>query len=245
METKRYHFTTIDSTNKWARQHIDELDKDSLTFISADEQTAGRGRFQRKWLSPANQNVYATFAFFCDKNQADIGNISQVMAVCAADVLEQLGFSPECKWPNDLLLSKKKVGGILCEVFTCPTSLFVIAGIGVNVNMSPDIISEIDQPATSLQMERGRQYLVEIVLELLEHRFRDALKLFIGKGKGFKPFFQKFQELLVHRPNQTMRFHDNQRLWEGTFHSLLPDGSIAIQLPTGEVKSFKSGELTK
>lgn len=241
MNTKRYHFSAIDSTNNWVKEHIDELDTEALTLVTTDEQTAGRGSRNRKWVSPPERNVYATFAFFLRASQADICNISQVTAVCAAEVLSQLGFEPQCKWPNDIFLGKKKVGGILCETCKRDKLICVIVGIGINVNMPAHILDTIDQSATSFQVERGREYLPEIVIELLDYHFKECLVIFLKQG--FDPFLKKYQKLLIYRPHQPITINDGQKIWKGLFHSIQTDGSIAILLPSQEIKTFRSGDL--
>lgn len=233
MKIVRYHFSSIDSTNNWVKAHISELDAAALTLVTADEQTAGRGRLNRRWISPSSVNVYGTFAFFTDKSQHDLGNISQVMAVCAAETLQQLGFEVQCKWPNDLILSKKKVGGILCETTPCPQGLCVIAGVGINVNMAQDMLSGVGQPATSLFVECGCEQSVEAIVEALSDEFQKSLTRFLHVG--FHPFLSRYKQVLMHHHGDSVR--------EGTFHSIEPDGSIAIRLPTGDVKRFHSVEL--
>jgi BirA family transcriptional regulator, biotin operon repressor / biotin---[acetyl-CoA-carboxylase] ligase len=241
MNTKRYHFPSINSTNNWVKEHIDDLDITALTLVTADEQTAGRGSRNRKWVSPPERNVYATFAFFLKGYQPDICNISQVTAVAAAEVLKQLGFEAQCKWPNDLFLGKKKVGGILCETCQHGNLVCVLIGIGINVNMPAHILDTIDQLATSFQVERGREYLPEIVIELLDHHFKESLNIFLKQG--FEPFFKKYQALLIYRPHQPVTINDDQTIWKGLFHSIQPDGSIAILLPSHEIKNFRSGDI--
>lgn len=127
-KVKRKHFSTIDSTNTWAKKNVQDLAQDQLLLVTADEQQAGRGQFRRKWVSPPHQNIYATFSFFIDK-QKKVNNLPQVLAITAAEVLEKLSFSPRLKWPNDLLLSNKKVAGILSETTPCGDQMCLIMGI--------------------------------------------------------------------------------------------------------------------
>ena len=68
MELTRIHFDTIDSTNTWAKQNAHKLESDKITLVTTDTQTAGRGRFKRKWVSPPHQNIYASFCFFISSN---------------------------------------------------------------------------------------------------------------------------------------------------------------------------------
>lgn len=238
MKIERYHLSVIDSTNNWVKTHIDEFDPRVLTLVTADEQTAGRGRLKRQWISPSKVNFYGTFAFFSDKAQS---NISQLMAISAVEVLRELGFEVKCKWPNDLILGNKKVGGILCETFHGRHGLGVAVGIGINVNMPKQLLEGIDQPATSLLVEGGAEQPIQWIIDSLAKQFNEDLDLF--SRKGFTPFFERYRQMLIHQPEQTIRFHDNQITWEGLFHNLNPDGSISILISSGELKTFFSGEV--
>lgn len=235
------HFNTIDSTNTWARQNAQSLDRDKITLVTADEQTAGRGRFKHRWESPADQNIYATFCFFIDEINTNVGNIPQVMAITACQALDDLGFHVQLKWPNDLLISSKKVGGILCEIASIQDSKCVILGIGINVNMSKEDLERIDRPATSLKIESGVQQDIKKVLEILKNHFIKNLELFLKSG--FLPFLDIYRKRLMHHSGSKMRFHDNRFIWQGEFHSIKDDGSLNLQLESGIIKNFVAGEI--
>lgn len=235
-----YHFTTIDSTNTWAKQNVHLLSRNEITLVTADCQTAGRGRFKRKWESPPNQNIYASFCFFIDKAQQQyLGNIPQVLAISAVQVLEELGFQSRLKWPNDVQISNKKVAGILCETIPAVEGLCVIVGIGLNVNMPLDLLGKIDRPATSLLVEGEGVYDLQRVTALLQHYFTTNLNCLLTEG--FKSFLDLYRYLVS--TDQKIRFHDNLRVWEGFFHSIDSDGSLNLQLDSGEIRRFISGEI--
>ena len=238
----RKHFKTIDSTNTWAKHHASELDPHLITLITADEQTAGRGRFKRHWESPSGLNIYATFCFFIEKHRQDIGNLPQILALATCRILEELHFQPQLKWPNDVLLSHKKVAGILCETTPLSDNICVILGIGLNVNMAQEQLQNIDRPATSLLAEDGKVRQVEEVLQLLQHRFSSHLEQFIDEG--FSPFLEAYKNILVHRQGDVIRFNDNRTLWEGNFQGIAQDGGLNLLIPsTGHVKTFYAGEI--
>lgn len=241
MELERKHFPIIDSTNTWAKHHASLLDPNKITLVTADEQTAGRGRFKRHWVSPKGLNVYATFCFFIEKHRPDIGNLPQILALATSQMLHELGFQPRLKWPNDVLLSNKKVAGILCETTPLSDHLCVILGIGLNVNMPREELDKIDRPATSLLVEKGKNYQVEDILQLLQAKFLSLLDLFIAEG--FIPFLQNYKENMIHRSGDVIRFHDNRFIWEGIFHSITHDGALTLQLPAGDLKTFRAGEI--
>ena len=241
MEWERIHFEVIGSTNTWGKENAPSLPRDRITLVTAGEQTAGRGRFKRRWESPPGQNIYATYCFFVEKHQGNIGNIPQILALSAAATLQAAGFEPVLKWPNDVLLSGKKVAGILAETTPLSDTLCAIIGIGLNVNMPKELLAAIDRPATSLLAESGRAHDVESLLDDLTRHFSSSLDLFFEEG--FHPFLEPYKKLMPCDPAKTVKFHDNRTIWEGTVHGINPDGSLLFQLPDGTLKTFVAGEI--
>jgi BirA family biotin operon repressor/biotin-[acetyl-CoA-carboxylase] ligase len=238
---KHIHFDTIDSTNTWAKEHFDQWASKGVTLITASAQTAGRGRFKREWISPPHCNIYATFCFWLNLQRTDVGHIPQLLALAAAQALEFEGFSPHIKWPNDLLLQGKKVGGILCETLVENDHRGIVCGIGLNVNMTNEILNQIDRPATSLFVERGVTFEVSALQETLQQNFLTALNQFISTG--FAPFFLLFQKRSAFKKGEKVCFHDNQNLLEAQFENLHPDGSVELRLFDGTTKIFYAGEF--
>lgn len=241
MEIIHKHFNTIDSTNNWGKSNCHLFDKNQMTIITADSQTAGRGRFKREWVSPPHENIYATFCFALDKGRQDIGNIPQVLSLSIIDTIKQFDLNPKLKWPNDVLLSDKKVAGILCETVSFPDYFMVILGIGLNVNMPLSTLKMIDRPATSLLNETAESFSVESVFKILKEKFLRDFQVFLTQG--FKPFLEKYKELIWTSSQQKLRFHDNLNIIEGSFHSINDDGTLNLTLETGEIKRFLSGEF--
>lgn len=240
MQVNRIHFESIGSTNTWAKEHACELDAEGLTIITADEQTAGRGRFTRDWVSPKGCNLYVTYVVFVKDLQFSIGNLPQVLALSAVESLHSV--APVCiKWPNDLVLGKKKLGGILCEITECDTGYALIVGLGLNINMSKTYFDQIDRPATSLMEELGRSLDREQISEEIHKRF--ALNLAIFLKNGFTPLLDKFRESLVHKKWDLIRFSDFQKVIEGSFLQIDDQGALVLKFPDGEEKIFISGEL--
>ena len=160
--TVQYHFSTIDSTNAYAKRNISLFNKDILSLVTADEQTAGRGRYAKSWHSPKGENIYATYVFF-SKQEVDQAHLVQLLAKTAVQTLEHYKVFATIKWPNDLLIDGKKIAGILIEVVDdC-----IIMGIGLNINMNENSLALIDQKATSLFLETGAMHPPKEVLNLL------------------------------------------------------------------------------
>ena len=162
---------TVDSTNSWAKKNIATFRDDVPTVITAREQTNGRGRFGRPWLSPHGQNLYLTIV---EKIRPPLQLIhySQATALAIAKALQAYTITAQIKWPNDLLVDGKKICGILVEEASKGKDSWVIVGIGLNVNMDPVHLESIDRLATSLQqlldspvtIEEVRHIIVDSVL---------------------------------------------------------------------------------
>lgn len=146
----------VDSTNLYAREHFDELADGTL--IAARSQTAGRGRRGRAWISPPGVNFTGSVLF---KRLDDGFHAGCLLGVAALAAIREL--APELpvylKWPNDLYVEDRKLAGILCESARIERGRItaVVAGIGINVNLPPEALRAIDQPATSLLAETTRE----------------------------------------------------------------------------------------
>jgi len=234
------HFDTIDSTNTWTKNNAETLDPDQVTCITALEQTSGRGRWLRKWLSPHGQNIYATVYFCVPKDCKQLANVGQVLSLSCADVLKKKGFDPQIKWPNDLLLQGKKVAGVLCDTVSFEDRIGVVLGIGLNVNMSQQLLDSIDQPATSLAQLSGQTWTVEQILNLLLDQFLKDLNILLKEG--FEPFRLYYEELLAYK-GLTITCNDGIHSLSGICHSVNSEGRLNLLLPSGQMKTLSAGEV--
>lgn len=168
--------TQTDSTNKYAMRNIaDFADK---TVIIAQKQTDGHGRFDRKWLSDNPQNLYMSIILKpCDtfNENLPLSNLTQYLSVAIVKTLERYGVEASIKWPNDVLVDKKKISGILAEASAQGNKLNgIVLGAGINLNMTEDEIKTVDQRATSLNLETNREIdKKEFTQNLLEIFFRE------------------------------------------------------------------------
>lgn len=162
------HFSSLDSTNRWAKTHAAELSPEGLTCITTDEQTAGYGTQGRPWVSPLG-NLYATFFFFSPHaEQGLLSHLPQILSLSIATTLEKEGVFLQIKWPNDLLYNGKKCAGILAESFYVEKRLGVVLGFGLNVNTP---VEGVDQPVTSLCEITGKLFDVKILLHAIVDQF--------------------------------------------------------------------------
>ncbi|NVZ81508.1 bifunctional biotin--[acetyl-CoA-carboxylase] ligase/biotin operon repressor BirA [Pseudomonas yamanorum] len=156
-------FDSIDSTNAEALRLI-EAGRAAPFLVLSEQQTAGRGRRGRKWVSPFAQNVYYSLVLRIDGGMRQLEGLSLVVGLAVLQALRDAGVrNAGLKWPNDVLVGQKKIAGILLELVGDPADVcHVVLGIGINVNMQK--ADEVDQQWTSLQLEGGsavdRNYLV-------------------------------------------------------------------------------------
>ncbi len=191
---KRIHFPSIDSTNNWAKENFSELDLDELVLVTAEEQTAGRGLYDRPWVSPKGCNIYATFVFVMPEDGPEVEHLTHVLALTVVNILKPLGFELSIKWPNDLFIDGKKLGGILCETVAAPQGKGVVLGVGLNVNMPPEMLEDIDQPATSLLSESSKEWNLDDLLDTLSKQFSQDLRTYLEQGFG--PFSEQLRNTL-------------------------------------------------
>ncbi|OGN64659.1 MAG: biotin--[acetyl-CoA-carboxylase] ligase [Chlamydiae bacterium RIFCSPHIGHO2_12_FULL_49_9] len=237
---KHIHFDTIDSTNSYAKREHFTFAPDEITCITADQQTAGRGRFLRHWISPKDVNLYVTFYFRLLSGTPDLTSIAQMLACTLSRILSHEGLKTKIKWPNDILLNQKKISGVLCETSFSADFAEVFLGIGINVNMSLDMASQIDQPATSLKIETGKTWDRQELLEKLQEAFEEDLEIF--KTEGFAPFHDYFEDHLAFK-GQEVRCFDGKKEWMGICESIAPDGRLCLRLPDGKLHTLSSGDL--
>ena len=148
-----YHFFKTDSTNRVAME-LGYADEPEGAVVLAEEQTAGRGRAGRSWHSERGAGLYVTLLLRPKLSPVQAPLLTMLAGLSAhTAVLAQTGLSAELKWPNDLLLNGKKLGGILTEMYAEPNAVrFVIVGIGINVSQEK-FPGELAGTATSLRKE--------------------------------------------------------------------------------------------
>lgn len=231
---------TVPSTNTWAKENASRFNPAHLTCITAQEQTAGRGRQDKKWVSPKNANLYVTLFFLISENAPYISNLGQIMALSCAELLLDLKVPVQIKWPNDLLIHKKKMGGVLTETFSYKNSVGVALGLGLNINMPETILESIDQPATSLHLILQKHIEPSSLLQPLLNLFISHLAKL--QQEGFAPFQQRFLQLLAYK-GETIAVHLPQKKIQGTLDTINPEGCLKLRLPSGEFMTLSAGEI--
>lgn len=178
MRLVRQHLKSVDSTNSYAKANVAAFDPFAITVISADEQTKGRGRTGRQWVSMGVDDIKMTFTFRIQRDQiCRAYQYSPLLSLVSKRALALHGIPINIKWPNDIIISGyKKIGGILCELESYGDSYWVALGIGINVNSIPEEIGVVRPawPLSTIRHETGNIHGVKEIMDTLCNEFSDV-----------------------------------------------------------------------
>ena len=239
------YFEKTGSTNDVALAWATEGAPD-FSLVVADEQTSGRGRFKRRWLTPPDSAL--AFSLILRPVQAETEQISLFTGLGALALTKTLklnGLNASIKWPNDVLLNGRKTAGILAEAVWLGDKVeSVVLGIGVNVSpesVPPD--ESVQFPATSIQTEglkTDRLALLHVIL-LSMVSLRSQL--------GTERFIKEWDDHLAYIGEQVRVWEDksdgssaSESSLQGVVRGLGPDGSLILQTAAG-LRSVQFGEI--
>lgn len=177
-----FYLEEVDSTNKYAKDNIKILADKTVVYTS--NQTAGRGRLERKWNYLGEDNIYASIVLKPSNEMKEVySNLTQYLCLVLAETFEEYGVKPKIKWPNDIQINGKKISGILAEGVNGSKGFEgLVLGFGVNLNCEEKLLKEINQPATSLNLETSMQIDKEKFLKTLLDKFCLRYDKFIEEG---------------------------------------------------------------
>ena len=238
-----FHFFQTDSTNRVAME-LGYAGEPEGTVVMAEAQTAGRGRSGRSWHSERGTGLYFTVLLRPRLSPAQAPLLTMLAGVSAqAAIQAQTGLLPELKWPNDLLLNGKKIGGILTEMHAEPSAVrFVIVGIGINVNQEK-FPAELSVIATSLRKESGRMsYRLELLARLLA-QFENDYNRFLREGPGF--VVERFQSVSGFAQGRRVRVETGAESYLGTTAGLSAEGLLLVARDNGPLVTVIAGDVTE
>lgn len=243
MENKKIiYYEQIDSTNTKASELAAE-GAEHGTVVVANSQTAGKGRRGRLWESPAVDNIYMSILLRPDFETAKAPMVTLVMAYSVAKVLRARGFADtQIKWPNDLVLSGKKVCGILTEMHLHGTAIeHVVVGVGVNVN-TQSFPEELVDKATSLALECGKLTEKGSIIGDIVEKFMEEYERFAKNGD--LAFLQEeYNSMLINRGKEVRVLEPEN---EYTAHALGINrtGELIVKLADGTERNVYAGEVS-
>lgn len=212
------------------------------TVVIAEEQTAGRGRRGRDWSSPAGVNLYLSVVLRPDLPPHRAPELVSVMAIAGAETLRAFGAKAGIKWPNDLQIDGRKVAGILTELSaTSQRVVFVVAGIGFNLNASlDDFPEELRSTATSLAIETGQR----TSRSLFAASFLDHLEVWLERHtrSGFERIRDRYLELST-TLGERVRLIDGDTELEGIVENIDETGALILELDDGSYQRILTGDV--
>jgi BirA family transcriptional regulator, biotin operon repressor / biotin---[acetyl-CoA-carboxylase] ligase len=230
--------TSTGSTMDVARSDADAAAPDG-TVVLADEQTTGRGRFERVWVSPGGTNLYLTLIMRPPLDRLRSLSIVAPLAVALA-VEDCTGLTVRIKWPNDVLVNGRKLSGILIESEIAGDSVeYALVGTGVNVNLDIEHSPEIAQIATSVKREVGHETSREDLLAVFLNRFEE---LYEDAPKGDDVLDQWRSRLDTLGREVRVTFRD--QVYEGLAEDVDRDGNLILAQSGGTRRVIEAGEVT-
>lgn len=236
-----YYNRVVDSTNLWAKEEGLQGAAHGNVYM-ADMQTAGRGRRGRVWESPAGENLYFSLLLRPDFAPEKASMLTLVMAMAVAEAVRSFGAEAYIKWPNDIVLSGKKLCGILTEMHLQPKgSYFVVIGVGVNVGMK-EFPPELADMATSLWAEQNivtdREKLLERILQSFEKFYQE----FALRG-DFYLLQNGYNDILINRGSY-VKVLDPKGEFTGIAGGINERGELLVERGDGEVVTVYAGEVS-
>ena len=243
---KTVHFAReTDSTNIWAKALAREGAPHG-TLAVAEFQNAGRGRFARRWSAPEGSSVMMTLVLRPQIPPVRASMLTLVMGISVAQAVEKVcgNDSEICiKWPNDVVLSRKKICGILTEMSVAGMEInYVVTGAGINVNMK-DFPQELADKATSLSREYGRVFdrneVAAAVMECYEANYEKFVQTC-----DMSLLKEEYERYLANL-GQTVRVLDNENPYEGICLGINELGELLVRTgESGEIRKVAAGEVS-
>jgi BirA family biotin operon repressor/biotin-[acetyl-CoA-carboxylase] ligase len=227
-------FETIPSTHDYLKNLSPEKIHSPIHICLAEHQSAGHGRFARKWISPAEANIYLSCRWK-NTNLKNISGLSLVVGLAIISTLQKYGVQ-DCyiKWPNDILYYNKKLAGVLIDI----TPNAIIISLGLNVNMADIDMKNIDKPWTSLEKIIGEpQDRNKIVGLLINDLFKkNNLDCFMNEWKKVDYLFNKKITLDLNL--------DNKNKISGICRGINNQGLLLLEDEHGEINKYSAGEVS-
>ena len=233
-------FDTLDSTNTEALKQA-KLGADEGLCIVASQQTAGRGRHGRTWISPKDAGLYFSIVLRPRIETRFLPLITLMTGIAVHDTLAKLKLKPDIKWVNDVLVNEKKVSGILAETTDTAAGVAVVVGIGINIR-SESIAADLDGTATSIEDVTGHRmdaaHVAQRTTARLTHWY-DVLNGIDGPAKILDAWRQRSSYFSGKRVRVVL---ENETI-SGVTDGLEPEGALRVRRDDGSVAVVHAGDV--
>ena len=235
----KIRLSSVDSTNNFAAKLINQGLGSHGSVILAENQTNGRGQMQSEWQSETAQNILSSFIFeFSTVDSQNLFDVNNLVSIVLLEFLQLHSLESQIKWPNDILVGKKKIAGILVEnKFLGSKLTHSIVGIGLNVNQMS--FPNLDT-ATSMQLETSKSYSIESLWISLIDTFR--------KWEGFletetkRGYLKNIYKNNLFGKDESRSFMIDNEIVNGTIRGVDVNGRLALELE-GKMHYFQNKQL--
>ena len=238
---KTVHFAReIDSTNLWIKRLAKEGAPEG-TLALAEFQSAGRGRLGRSWEVPEGTSVMMSILLRPKFEPQYAPTLTLVMGMAVAKAVKSLGFDVSIKWPNDVVVSHKKICGILTEMGVRDGKIdYAVIGVGINVNIK-EFPEEMADKATSLYLESGKEFDRSQIPGLVMEAFEEYYEKFAATCdlSGLK---EEYESILANY-NQPVRVLAKEP-YEGVARGITDGGELLVEKTDGTIVAVSAGEVS-
>ncbi|OKZ58437.1 MAG: biotin--[acetyl-CoA-carboxylase] ligase [Clostridiales bacterium 44_9] len=238
---KTVHFAReTDSTNLWIKRLAKEGASEG-TLALAEFQSAGRGRLGRSWEVPEGTSVMMSILLRPKFEPQYAPTLTLVMGMAVAKAVKNLGFDVSIKWPNDVVVSHKKICGILTEMGVRDGKIdYAVIGVGINVNIK-EFPEEMADKATSLYLESGREFDRSQIPGLVMEAFEEYYEKFAATCdlSGLK---EEYESILANY-NQPVRVLAKEP-YEGVARGITDGGELLVEKTDGTIVAVSAGEVS-
>ena len=238
---KTVHFAReTDSTNLWIKRLAKEGASEG-TLALAEFQSAGRGRLGRSWEVPEGTSVMMSILLRPKFEPQYAPTLTLVMGMAVAKAVKSLGFDVSIKWPNDVVVSHKKICGILTEMGVRDGKIdYAVIGVGINVNIK-EFPKEMADKATSLYLESGKEFDRSQIPGLVMEAFEEYYEKFAATCdlSGLK---EEYESILANY-NQPVRVLAKEP-YEGVARGITDGGELLVEKTDGTIVAVSAGEVS-
>ena len=241
-QPKILRFDSLPSTNTEAARQAQQGAQEGLCIV-AHEQTAGRGRLQRQWVSPAGAGLYFSIVLR-PRIDASLWPLIPLMTALAVPdaLLEACEVETDIKWPNDILFADRKLCGILAETIETETGRAAIVGIGINLTKEAFPV-ELREAATSVEAATGRAPDTEAILQSLVCALARRYEVF-QTADGPEEIIREWSRRSTYANGKTVRVSNGSETFAGVTRGLESDGALRVETDAGEIRIVRAGDVT-
>lgn len=232
---KYLYLEQVNSTNNYCKEKIDSIDDKTIVYTS--NQTQGRGRFNRTWVDLGSENIFMSFVLKPSKELKPVySNLTQYTGLKLAQTFKEYNVDPKIKWPNDILINKKKISGILAEtVFRNNELKGIIIGVGLNLNANSKDFEQIDKLVTALNLETNTKIdKIEFLENFVKIFFKDYEQFL---KNGFSYIKNDYENSIDFLGKEITINNLNEKI-TGIAEKITNDGAIVINN-----KEFFTGDI--